>query len=58
MVEGYDVVPIDEVYYWCDSDSWHYGNYYVLNDNNEYVPASGAYDDTDVYYSKELFLYN
>lgn len=58
MVEGYDVVPIDEVYYWCDSDSWHYGNYYVLNDNNEYVPASGVYDDTDVYYSKELFLYN
>ena len=58
MVEGYDVAIADEVNYWSTDTAWHYGNYYVLNENNEYVPASGEFIEEDVYYQKELFLYD
>lgn len=67
LVEGYEIVSSKEVGPWCGDTEWHYGNYYILNENNEYIPATGIFHKEEFlpkeqipkeYYSKELFLYD
>jgi hypothetical protein len=43
LVEGYEIVSSKEVGPWCGDTEWHYGNYYILNENNEYIPATGIF---------------
>ena len=63
LVIGYDVAIQEEVGPWDNNpedNKYDYRNYYVLNENDEYIPV-GPYDTyniDDVYYQKEFFLYD
>ena len=63
MTVGYDVAIQEEIGIWDNDPNdniYDYRNYYVLNENNEYVPV-GKYDTynfNDVYYQKEFLLFD